>query len=49
MSLLKQDITRKERVDENTTELDVSDNNSGEYKVEAIWNSAIYAKMSESG
>ena len=26
------------------TELDVRDDNSGEYKVEAIWNNAIYTK-----
>ena len=49
MSLLEQDTIRKGRVDENATELDDGDDDSGEYKVEAIWNSAVYAKVSESG
>ena len=30
-------------------EFDISDNNSGEYKVEAIWDSVVYAKKSKSG
>ena len=30
-------------------EFDVGDNESGEYKVEAIWNSSVYSKKSESG
>ena len=47
MSLLKQDITRKERVDENdATKLDAGDNESGEYKMEAIYNSAVHVKES---
>ena len=33
--------------DANATKLDA--NNSGEYEVEAIWDSAIYARDSESG
>ena len=49
VSLLEQDTIRKERVgDENVEELDEGDD-SGEYKVEAIRDSAIYAKESESG
>ena len=41
MSLLEQDIIRKERVDENNaTELDAG-KNSGEYEVEAIWDNAV--------
>ena len=36
-------------MDENATELDAGDNHSGEYKVEAIWDSAVYARESESG
>ena len=49
MSLLEQDTTRKGRVHEqNAKELDAGDN-SGEYKVEAIWDSAVYMKESESG
>ena len=45
MSLLEQDTTRKGRVDENATELDAGED-SGEYKVEAIRNSAVYARES---
>ena len=41
MSPLEQDITRKERVDENVTKLEFDTGNSKEYKVEAIWNSAF--------
>ena len=48
MSLLEQDTTRKGRVhEENKEELNVG--NEGEYEVEAIWDSAIYARESESG
>ena len=49
MSLLEQDTIRKGRVDENATELDAGDNVSGKYKVEAIRDSAVYARESESG
>ena len=46
--LLEQDTTRKRRVDENNAaKLDVGDNEGDEYKVEAICNSAVYAKESE--
>ena len=49
MTFLEQDTTRKGRVDENdATELDAG-NDSREYKVEAIWDSAVYARESESG
>ena len=49
VSLLEQDNTRKGRVhEENAEELDAGDN-SGEYKVEAIRDSAVYARESESG
>ena len=30
-------------------EFDASDNEGGKYKVEAIWESAVYAKVSKSG
>ena len=44
ISLLEQDTTRKGRVhEENVEELDASDN-SGEYEVEAIWDSVVYTK-----
>ena len=50
MSLLEQDTTRKGRVDdEYAAKPDASDDESEEYKVEAIWNSKVYAKKSESG
>ena len=42
MLLLEQDTTRKGRVDE--MELDAGDNDSEEYEVEAIRNSAVYAR-----
>ena len=49
VSLLEQDTTRKGRVQENIAEeLDAGDN-SGEYEVEAIRHSAVYARESESG
>ena len=48
MSLLEQDTTRKERVDEKVTKLDFEAGNSEEYKVEAIQDSALYANESES-
>ena len=40
MLLLKQDIIRKKRV-KKVPELDANDN-SKKYKLEAIWNSAVY-------
>ena len=49
MSLLEQDTTRKKRVDKRLKELELKAGNSKEYKVEAIWNSAVYANKSESG
>ena len=48
ISLLEQDTTRKGRGDENAMELDVG-KDSGEYKVKAIRDSAVYARKSESG
>ena len=51
MSLLEQDTTRKGRVDEVVRQIkfDVGNNESGEYEVEAIRDSTVYAKKSESG
>ena len=43
MLLLKQDPKRKKWINKNVTELDVGDN-SKEYKMEVIWNSAVYIK-----
>ena len=45
MSLLKQNITRKERAHKNVTEFKAGD--SKENKVEAIWDSAVYANKAE--
>ena len=47
--LLKQNTTRKERVDKRVTELELEAGGSGKYEVEAIWNSAVYASKLESG
>ena len=47
MSLLEQDITKKDQVDKKVTELDFEAGDSEEYKVEAIWNNAVYAKELE--
>ena len=49
MLLLEQDTTRKERVSKEVPELDNSNKNSEEYKVEAIWDSAVYGNESELG
>ena len=51
MSLLEQDTTTKRQMDEEVgqMEFDAGDNKSGEYKVDAIWDNAIYARESESG
>ena len=46
MSLLEQDTTKKKWVD-NETKLDAG-NDSGEYKVEAIWNNVVYIRESKS-
>ena len=46
MSMLEQDTTRKERVDKWVTELKTG--NSKEYKIEDIWDTAVYASKSES-
>ena len=49
VSLLEQDTTRKERVDENMTKLEFNVGDSKEYKVEAIRDSAVYTMESELG
>ena len=51
VSLLEQDTTRKGRVDKEVRqiEFDNGDNDSGKYEVEAIRDSAVYARESESG
>ena len=47
MSLLEQDISRKERVDKKVTEFKSKAGKSNKYKVDAIWNSAVYANKAE--
>ena len=50
ISLLEQDITRKVQVDKEVRQIEFdADDNNGEYKVEAIWDSTIYIKESKSG
>ena len=49
MLLLKQNTTKKGWVDENVTKLDANNNEGDEYKIKAIWNSAVYTKKSELG
>ena len=49
MSLLEWNNTRKGWVDEKARQLNAGDDDSGKYKVETIWNSAVYARESESG
>ena len=46
MSLLEQDSTRNKQIDKNMTEFETG--NSKEYKVETIWNSAVYANKAKS-
>ena len=51
VSLLEQDTTRKGWVDKEVRQIEFNagDDDSGDYKVEAIRDSAVYAKESESG
>ena len=49
VSVLEQDTIKKERVDERVTELELEASNSKEYKIKAIWNSAVYASKLKSG
>ena len=49
MSLLEQDTTRKGRADENVTLLEFEAGDSEEYEMEAIRDSAVYARESQSG
>ena len=47
MLLLKQDTTRKERVDKKVPKFDAGNKDSKKYKVETIWHSAVYARESK--
>ena len=50
MSLLEQDTTKKGWVNEKVRQIEfnIGNNDSGEYKVEAIWDNAVYARESKS-
>ena len=47
MSLLEQNTTKKGQVDEKVTGLEFEAGNREEYKVEAIWDRAVYANKAE--
>ena len=47
MSLLEQDITRKGQVDEKVTALEFEAGDSKKYKIEAIWDNAVYANKAK--
>ena len=47
MSFLEQDNIRKKRVDKTVTKLEFEANDSKKYKVEAIWDSAVYANKAK--
>ena len=46
VSLLEQDTTRKKRV-EKVPELDASNGDNEEYKIEVIWDNAVYIEELE--
>ena len=48
MLLLEQNTIKKRQIDENATKLDISKNNSGEYKIKVISNNAVYIRESKS-
>ena len=47
ISLLEQNIARKEQVDKKVMELEFKISNSNKYKVKEIWESAIYANKAK--
>ena len=50
MSLLEQDTTRKGQADKKVRQMEFDFGDNGhEYKIEAIWDSTVYAKESKSG
>ena len=50
MSPLEQDTTKKGRVDKEVRQIEFDTDDDGEeYKVEAIWDSTVYTRESESG
>ena len=49
MSLLEQNITRKGQVDKEVKQVEFDNGDNEEYEIEAIQNSAVYVRESESG
>ena len=49
VSLLEQDTTRKRQLSKKVSQLDAGNKDSNEYKLEAIWDSAVYVNKLESG
>ena len=50
LSLLEQNTTKKGQVDKKVRQIEFdAGDHSKEYKVEAIWNNAVYARESKSG
>ena len=47
MSFLEQNITKKRRVDKKVIEFVFEAGNSKKYKVEAIWDSVVYANKAK--
>ena len=47
MSLLEQEITKKEQINKKLTKLEFETGNNEKYKVEVIWNSAVYANKAK--
>ena len=48
MLLLEKDTTKKERVDKKVTGLEIEASNNEEFKIEVIWDSAIYINKAKS-
>ena len=48
MSLLEQDIIKKERVDKKVTKLEFKVDDSKKYQVETIWDNIVYANKAKS-
>ena len=46
--LLEQDITKRGQVDKTTSQIELDEANSEEYKIKAIYDSAVYARELES-
>ena len=47
--LLEQDTIKNKQVEENVTQLELKADDNAKYKIETIWNYAIYAKKLKAG